>query len=200
LLSYEQAFRLLTGHGKDEPWVRHCVAVSRVAGRLAEVIGPKSTIDARLLTVGALLHDIGRYKTQDPILHGVEGYRLLLGLGHHREAFICASHVLCGMPSHEAVRYGLPERDFIPQTLEERIIPLIDSVVELDRPTTLEERCSSISRRYKNNVAFLKRFEQAAETARSHLRMLDKDFGVSLERVAIAVLGTDRSCRTASRF
>ena len=61
-------------------------------------------LDFRLLKVGALLHDIGRCRTQHPILHGVEGFRLLSSLGHDREAFICASHVLCGMGREEASR------------------------------------------------------------------------------------------------
>lgn len=188
MLEQEDAFRLLSSYGSDKPWVRHCVAVSRVAERLATIIAKKQQIDARLLTVGALLHDIGRYKTQDPILHGVEGYRLLSELGHHSEAFICASHVLCGLAGHEAVTYGLPAQDFIPRTLEEKLIPLIDSVVEHDQPTTLEQRCTSISKRYKANLVFLYRFEQAAKTARSYQNMLQQDFGVSVEEVALDVL------------
>ncbi len=234
MLSFDEALSLLHTYGKDEPWIRHCRAVSRVAERAASLISKKQAIprlgiprltpgvesarsreqkrdlavpggrdvfwsrpvgtleeaplDARLLTVGALLHDIGRCRTQDPIRHGVEGYRLLTGLGHHEEAFICASHVLCGMPKHEAVQHGLPERDFVPTRLEERLIPLIDSMVELDRPTTLEERCSSICRRYQANPAFLRRFETAADIARSFHRSVQSDFGFSLEDVAREVL------------
>jgi uncharacterized protein len=187
MLTYEEAYQLLTRFGGQEPWVRHCVAVSRVAGAVAELL-VRHGIDSRLLVVGALLHDIGRYKTQDAVLHGVEGFRLLSDLGHHREAFICASHVLCGMPRQEAVLYGLPEQDFYPQTLEERLIPLIDGVVELDRPTTLEKRCTSITRRYSGNPVFLKRFEQAADAARSALRAFRADFGISLEQVALETL------------
>jgi uncharacterized protein len=187
MLSYEEAYQLLTRYGAQEPWVRHCVAVSRVARGVADRLERRG-IDSRLLVVGALLHDIGRYKTQDAVLHGVEGYRLLTDLGHHQEAFICASHVLCGMPRQEAVRYGLPDQDFRPQTLEERLVPLIDGVVELDRPTTMEERFASISRRYSNNPAFLSRFEQAADVARASLRSFQADFGVSLEQVAAEAL------------
>lgn len=191
MLSYDDALQLLQSYGHEAPWIRHCVAVSRVAERAAEIVRTRQELDARLLTVGALLHDIGRYKTQDPILHGVEGYRLLTGLGHHREAFICASHVLCGMPSREAVLCGLPEQDFLPRTVEERLVPLIDGVVELDRPTTMEERCSSISRRYQGNPVFLERFERAADTARSMLKEFRKDLGIDLERIAFDTLAGD---------
>lgn len=129
MLSYEEALSLLHCYGRDAAWIRHCRAVSRVAERLSGAIAPNYPLDAGFLRVGALLHDIGRYKTHDPVMHGVEGYHLLMGLGHDREAFVCASHVFCGMPRSEAVRYGLPEQDFLPRTLEERLVPLIDSVV-----------------------------------------------------------------------
>ena len=189
MLSFTDATELLGRYGKNEAWTRHCLAVARVAAKLSCTL--RSIVDGRLLVVGALLHDIGRYRTQDPILHGVEGYRLLSSLGHPREAFICASHVLCGMPAQEAVQYGLPDRDFLPLTLEERLIPLIDGVVEFDQPTTFDQRCRSISRRYQGNPAFLKRFETAAETARCQLRKLQDEYGISLEQVAKQTLCGD---------
>jgi uncharacterized protein (TIGR00295 family) len=188
MLSYDDALRLLYQYGNQAAWIRHCIAVSRVAASMAEIIAPKSGIDTNYLTVGALLHDIGRYKTHDPILHGVEGYRLLVGLGHRREAFICASHVLCGMPAAEAVLHGLPDQDFIPATLEQRLVPLIDGMVEFDRPTTLERRFTSISARYQGNEGFLRRFERAAEISRTFLGQLNDEFGISLELIAAQAL------------
>ncbi len=184
MLSFDDALALLENYGKDAAWIRHCRAVSRVAERTAAIISETREIDARLLTVGALLHDIGRYKTQHPIQHGVEGFHLLTSLGHHQEAFICASHVLCGMRREEAVQHGLPDQDFVPTKLEEKLIPLIDSMVEVDKPTTLEERCSSICRRYQGNPAFLRRFEEAADIARSFHQSFQSDFSVSLEDIA----------------
>jgi putative nucleotidyltransferase with HDIG domain len=188
MLTYQEAFELLSSYGHDAPWIRHCVAVSRVAQRVAGLISANRALDSRLLVVGALLHDIGRYKTQDAILHGVEGYHLLSSLGHHQEAFICASHVLCGMGRREAARHGLPEQDFIPRTLEERLVPLIDSVVELDRPTSFEARCASITRRYHKDPQFLNRFVRAAETARTFMREIREDLGLSLEAIALDTL------------
>jgi uncharacterized protein len=188
MLSYDEALRLLYQYGNEAAWIRHCNAVSRVAARMAEIITPKRGIDTNYLKVGALLHDIGRYKTHDPILHGVEGYRLLMGLGHRREAFICASHVLCGMPGAEAVLHGLPYQDFIPDTLEQRLVPLIDGMVEFDRPTTLERRFASISERYQGNEVFLQRFGRAAEISRAFLDQLNYEFGISLEQIAAQTL------------
>jgi uncharacterized protein len=192
MLSYESALHLLYSYGKDAAWIRHCLAVSRVAKRVAEVLEPQRAIDAGYLTTGALLHDIGRYKTHDPVLHGVEGYLLLTSLGHEREAFICASHVLCGMPAAEAAHYGLPLRDFLPTTIEERLVPVIDGLVEFDRPTTFEERCESIARRYKGNALFLERFSVAAAIGRKFLEEFDNEYGISLERIAAETLSDVR--------
>ncbi len=189
MLPYDGALRLLYDYGRDAAWTRHCLAVSRVAKRVGDVVAPRYALDTEYLTTGALLHDIGRYKTHDPVMHGVEGYRLLKSLGHHREAFICASHVLCGMPCAEAVRYGLPPQDFLPTTIEERLIPVIDAMVELDRPTTFELRCESIARRYQDNERFLRRFAVAAATAKEFLDQIDADFGISLEQIAAETLG-----------
>ncbi len=188
MLSYDKALRLLYRYGNEAGWIRHCLAVSRVAACIAEVLAPKRDIDMTYLKVGALLHDIGRYKTHDPIRHGIEGYRLLAGLGHHREAFICVSHVLCGMSGSEAVLYGLPEQDFIPRTFEQRLVPLIDGMVEFDRPTTLELRFASILLRYQENEVFLQRFRMAAEISRSFLDQINREFGISLEQIAAQAL------------
>lgn len=193
MLSYNEGLALLHCYGKDAAWIRHCCAVSRVAERLSGAFPPNDPFDAEFFRVGALLHDIGRYKTHDPVMHGVEGYHLLMGLGHDREAFVCASHVFCGMPRAEAVRYGLPDQDFLPRTLEERLVPLIDSMVELDQPTTLEQRMLSINRRYQGNGPFLERMRQAAATARRLLDEVNHDLGISLERLAAETLLSDRA-------
>ena len=184
MFSYDDASALLVRFGGDAAWIRHCTAVSRVAARVGTLMAPKYGLDVEHLRTGALLHDIGRYKTHDPVMHGVEGYRLLTSFGQHREAFICASHILCGMPRAEATRFGLPDRDFLPRSWEERLVPLLDSLVEFDRPTTLEQRVRSINRRYQDNAWFLGRMEQAAETARRLLNELNRDLGISLEQVA----------------
>jgi uncharacterized protein len=192
MLSHDNAMKLLYRYGKEAAWIRHCLAVSRVAQRVGEIMAPRCALDTEYLTTGALLHDIGRYRTHDPIMHGVEGYWLLTGLGHDREAFICASHILCGMASAEAVLYGLPQQDFIPTTLEERLVPLIDGMVEFDRPTTFAERCESIAQRYQGNERFLQRFSVAATKAKEFLDQLHNDFGISIEQIAAEALA-DRS-------
>jgi len=140
-------------------------------------------IDHQLLYCAALLHDIGRCMSHDPIQHGVEGYNLLIRLGHPEEAFVCASHILFGLTSTEAKRYGLPAQAFMPQTIEQRLVPLVDFMIEGDRPTTLDRRMASLRNRNIGNDYFLARLIDAHETARSLLSDLDRETGESIERM-----------------
>ncbi len=187
-LIFAEALALLDRFGRDAAWVRHCRAVARVAEQAGALIRKHRPIDEEYLRVSALLHDIGRYKTHHPVGHGVEGYRLLMELGHVEEASVCASHILCGLSREEASAHGLPDRDFLPRSLEERLVPMIDSVVELDRPTTLDRRIASIMRRYEGQEWFLERMTVAHARAQTFLAELEREQGISLEQVAADTL------------
>ena len=55
-------------------------AVADSASRLGRIIKSRYAIDCHYLWSAALHHDIGRYVTHDPIMHGVEGYNLLIAI------------------------------------------------------------------------------------------------------------------------
>jgi len=187
-LSFERAAALVARYGGNAAWTRHCHAVSLVAERTGRLLAEHCDVDRDFLRVAGLIHDIGRYRTHDPVRHGVEGYRLLTSLGHHREAFICASHVQCGLSAREAARAGLPDRDFMPRSLEERLIPVLDSIVEIDRPTTVEKRFASLSRRYRENLPFLQSVERSHRRVRAVMDEIEGRYPVSLEQIAIEAL------------
>lgn len=187
-LAYEKASELLSRYGGNAPWTRHCRAVALVAARAAEMLSERCDIDREFLRVAGLVHDIGRYRTHDPVQHGVEGFRLLSSLGHHREAFVCASHIQCGLSAAEAALAGLPEQDFLPRTLEEKLIPVLDSIVELDRPTTVDQRFASLARRYQGNAAFLDSVDRSHRRVRTMLHEVAERYGLSLEQIAFEAL------------
>jgi len=116
-------------------------------------------------------------------MHGVEGYNLLFKLGHEEEAFVCASHILFGLEASEAVQFGLPARDFIPHTIEQRIVPLVDLMVEGVQPTTLDRRFSSLRKRYVENSFLMERLDCAQQTAKSFMIQLSEEIGKSVEKV-----------------
>ncbi|MCL4477166.1 MAG: HDIG domain-containing protein [Nitrospirae bacterium] len=183
-----EASHLINRYGNGAPWVKHCSAVSRVASCLSDIFAAKYAINIEFIRTASLLHDIGRYKTQDPILHGIEGYRLLISLGYVDEAFVCASHVLYGLSSAEASRYGLPEQDFIPISFEEKLIPLIDFLVEHDRAVSLDKRFESLRLRNSANKDFLMKLEKAEVKARTFMHRLNSEFNISMEELAARIL------------
>ncbi len=164
------------------------MAVSRVAAHLADIFAAKYALNVEFIRTASLLHDIGRYKTHDPILHGIEGYKLLVGLGYVNEAFVCASHVLFGLKSVQASNYGLPEQDFIPRSFEEMLIPLVDFLVEHDRAVSLDRRFQTLRQKNRSNRDFLLKLEGAEETARTFMHQLNNEFNISMEQVAGRVL------------
>jgi len=182
--SYEEAYSLLNKYGNGAPWIKHCFAVSSLATYLSNIFTSKYPINIEFIRTASLLHDIGRFKTHDPIMHGVEGYKLLAGLGYADEAFICASHILYGLNSIEAAQYGLPRNDFIPTSFEERLIPLVDFLVEHDRSVLLRERFEHLRHRNRNNNEFLSKLDKAEQKAGSLMNQLNDEFNISIEALS----------------
>jgi uncharacterized protein len=94
--------------------------------------------DYEFIASAALLHDIGIFQTNDPVLkchgkhpyicHGVIGKKLLDELGLTRHALVCERHVGLGITEEDVVTANLPlpRRDMRPITLEEEIICYAD--------------------------------------------------------------------------
>jgi len=188
LCSYKEACSLLNEYGNGAPWIKHCFAVSSLATHLSNIFTSRYAVNIEFIQTASLLHDIGRFKTHDPIMHGVEGYKLLVGLGYADEAFICASHILYGLNSSEAEQYGLPRNDFIPTSFEERLIPLVDFLVEHDRSVLLRERFEHLRLRNRNNNEFLSRLDKAEQKAELPMNQLNDQFNISIEALSSSFL------------
>jgi len=183
MLSRDESIRLLNEYARGAGWVKHCLAVATLASRLGHAIRMRYDIDHDYLWSAALLHDIGRCVTHDPVMHGVEGYNLLRKLDHTREASVCISHILFGLEASEAVQFGLPAHDFIPRTIEERLVPLADLMIEGDQPTTLNRRFASLRKRYVENSFLMDRLDRAQQTAKSFMIQLSEEIGDSIEKI-----------------
>jgi len=100
--------------------INHQMAVMRKALKIAHSIHNKP-VSMDLIRAGALLHDIGRYASHE-LLHTSLGGDILRRLGFPEElARIAETHSLGGFTKEEAVRLGLPARDYMPRTIEEKI-------------------------------------------------------------------------------
>jgi len=129
-----QCLRLLREAGCSEDVINHCKAVRKVAVRIAK----KAHANIQLVEAGALLHDIGRAKTQG-IMHGVEGAKIATALWLPESIInIIERHLGAGIPKEEAINLGLPPKDYVPKTLEEKIVAHADNLIENDRGHPIE--------------------------------------------------------------
>ncbi len=129
-----EAMALHTKYGTGVYIVRHCQAVAMATKIMADEFRRRGcAVDAKAAIAAALLHDIGRTKTQT-VSHGVEGAEILEKEGVDAKVVeIVRRHVGAGISPEEAKRLGLPDFDYVPRTLEERIVCFADKMVDADR-------------------------------------------------------------------
>jgi HD superfamily phosphodiesterase len=124
--------------------VTHSVLVARKAREIACAYeerletGERGAVDHEFLLEAAMLHDIGIGRCRAPeilcagsepyVRHGVAGREILEAEGLPRHALVCERHTGAGITAEEvrAGRLPLPERDYLPLSLEERIICVAD--------------------------------------------------------------------------
>ncbi|MDP7260372.1 MAG: NAD(P)H-hydrate epimerase [archaeon] len=123
-----------------KPLRTHCKTVKKSCGKVIETLEARGIYpDKEIVNYGALLHDVGRV-IDGGVRQGLEGYNILLELGVPEEIALCArNHVGSGIPKEEAVEKGLPEEDFIPETLEQKIVAYGDNLVAFDKITNYSE-------------------------------------------------------------
>ena len=130
-----ECLQLLQQVACSEDVIRHCRAVRTIAVRIAK----KAHANIELVEAGALLHDIGRCKTQG-IMHGVEGAKLAVQLGlSPKLVMIIERHVGAGIPKDEAIALGMPPKDYLPLTLEEKIVAHADNLIDNDHKHPIEQ-------------------------------------------------------------
>jgi len=130
-----QCLQMLQDVGCSDDVIRHCKAVRTIAVRIAK----KAHANIELVEAGALLHDIGRSKTQG-IMHGVEGAKIAMELGlPPKLVTIIERHLGAGIPKDEAIALGLPPKDYLPLTLEEKIVAHADNLIDNDHKHPIEE-------------------------------------------------------------
>lgn len=133
--SVEECIELLQKQGCSEEVINHCKAVRDIAVNIAK----RTNADIRLIEAGALLHDIGRAKTHG-ITHGIEGAKIAKKIGLPKSIIrIIECHIGAGIPKEEAVLLGLPKKDYIPSSLEEKIISHADNLTDSNKKQRIEK-------------------------------------------------------------
>ena len=107
----------------------HCCTVRSVADEMVKGFDA----DAELVTAGALLHDIGR-SVDHTIRHAIIGAGIAESLGLPKEIIsIIRKHIGAGLDDMDIKEFGLPNGDYIPRTIEEKIVAHADNLVSDDR-------------------------------------------------------------------
>lgn len=125
----ERCIKYLRDSGCKRRVIIHCCTVNAVAQEMVRRIDA----DRDLVTAGALLHDIGR-SVDHSIMHAVIGARIAEDYGLPKELVeIIRKHTGAGLDEQDVKEMGLPEGDYIPRTIEEKIVAHADNMVSDNR-------------------------------------------------------------------
>jgi len=154
----EEALKMMRDAGCSQRVIDHCLRVTQVATRLADLLRQRGLeVNLSLVEAGALLHDIGRSRTHG-VQHGAVGGRLAREMGLPEPvARIIERHVGAGITADEAARIGLPKGNYVPETLEEKIVTYADDLIEGDRLVEIEVTLEKFGRELGENHPALDR-------------------------------------------
>lgn len=106
--------------------IDHCKVVYE---RSKDITKFYDNVDLNLIKAGCMLHDVGRTITNG-IEHAYLGADLLRDLEvDEKICLITERHIGAGITADEAKALGLPDRNYIPETIEEKIVAHSDNLV-----------------------------------------------------------------------
>lgn len=105
--------------------MEHLLAVHDYAIEIAGQV----ECDRDLVEAGSLLHDIGRTRSHG-MDHAVIGAQILRDEGIDEKIVnIVERHIGAGLTPEEAKKLGLPPKDYVPKTIEEKIVCHADNLI-----------------------------------------------------------------------
>lgn len=123
---------------KEEGCPQWVIEHSIVVCKKAKEISKNFDVDQDIIEEAALLHDIGRSRTND-INHAIIGADIVLKRGFSKEvANIIEKHIGSGISEKEAIELGLPQKNYIPNTIEEKIISHADNLITGNEEVNIE--------------------------------------------------------------
>lgn len=152
--------RILREAGCSKGLINHCIAVAELARGLAVACREAGIIvDVEIVEFGALLHDVGKAKTAG-IEHALRGAEFVSKYDPPRLVLkIIENHVGAGIPKEEAEQIGLPPRDYLPRSIEEKIVSFADKLVERNKVVLPRVARSRLSERLGKNHPATQRFD-----------------------------------------
>ncbi len=170
---------LLKKYYKDNPKalkivLEHSKEVAKKAVEIAQHMKNHNP-NLKFIEEAAMLHDIGCFMTNAPEIHchgkypykwhGILGKEILEKEGLPKHAIACERHLGVGLTAQEAKNLGLPEKDMVAQTIEEKIIAFADFFyskhpTKFGRKISLEENFEWYS---QYGEKFVKKFKKMIE-------------------------------------
>lgn len=135
----EQSIQILSRHNCPPQVINHCIAVTALALEIAQKLKAKGhPVDLALVEAGGLLHDLGRSKTHG-VEHGLVGAQIAESIGLPESVSnIIKRHVGAGITDEEATWLEFPAGNYVPTTLEEKIVCYADKRIDHDSKTPIE--------------------------------------------------------------
>ncbi|WII07963.1 HDIG domain-containing protein [Methanomassiliicoccales archaeon LGM-RCC1] len=128
--SDRECIEFLIDSGCKKRVIIHCCTVRAVADEISSRI---TSANKDLVTAGALLHDIGRAKDHT-IFHAYIGSQMVEEYGLPKELVdIVRKHTGAGLDDEDVEEMGLPPGDYMPRTIEEKIVAHADNLVSDNR-------------------------------------------------------------------
>lgn len=131
----EECQKLLKDLGADEKLLRHSTSVESLAVAIGSRI---QGANLAVISAGALLHDIGKTRTQG-IDHAVVGAEILRNRRISKAVVnVVERHIGAGIPLEDAEKLGLPKKSYIPESIDEKIVAHADNLMLADKRITLK--------------------------------------------------------------
>lgn len=150
--------------GLSKNIIEHSIKVSKKALQIGKKVKRKVPgLDLDLIEIGGLLHDLGRSKRHD-WEHGIEGGRIIKELNVQNEdnlARIAETHILCGLDEMDCQEIGISEGNYMPQTLEEKIVCYADKLTKGANYVPMKERFNIWFEKYGHTRILEKSYERA---------------------------------------
>ncbi len=125
--------------------ITHSTLVMQRAVRICDA-HPELGINRQFVIEAAMLHDIGIFRCNAPsiycmgdapyICHGYIGAQLMRTEGYPKHARVCERHTGAGLTRRDIVsqHLPLPEQNFLPETIEEKLICYADKFYSKTHP------------------------------------------------------------------
>lgn len=168
MLTAEKALEILREEGVSSEVIKHVKAVRDISLKIAENIAKEGhNVNLNRVKIGAILHDIGRSKTHD-ISHGVEGAKILKEKDLEEFSSFARNHLGAGITKEEAKKLDIPTKNYLPNSLEEKIVTFGDNLIRGDKVQSYKEALEELREELGPNHPSLERFKNLHEELKKH--------------------------------